>query len=213
MSVSARIKKLLEVRIIDDWTRSFCESLLNQTLKGRKLSPRQLEILGQKEEAFNADAVAEENNWISSWTEEKAEIFRVCAMYYKNTGYFRSLAARVDHNGVIEENYIPPRRAYGKMCCNKFALKVRKAWFGDPKYPMGSVVTLRTSAPRYVDGQRLAHQRDGMPVSHFIVELNSAYPSSACSGAKVYRLIAAGDSTPFNIEERFIKKMRRTKKK
>jgi hypothetical protein len=213
VDTATRIKNLLGVSIIDDWTKGFCESLLDQTLKGRKLSPRQLEILQAKEEAYDADAIAEANSWISSWNPEKAEIFCVCAMYYKNTGYFRVLAGKVDHNGNIEDGYVPPRGAYNKMCSNKYAMKVRKAWFDAPKYPMGSVVALRPSAPRFAAGQSRPSHRDGKTISHFVIEVNADYPTSACAGAKVYKVIAAGSADPFTVEERHIKKGKKIKKR
>jgi hypothetical protein len=214
MRDSERIEKLLEVEILDEWTRGFCESLLNQTTKGRKLSDRQQVILRQKEEEFNDDAVKDSNDWRSSWGDENEEIFRVCAMYYRNTGYFRNLADKVDHHGNLEEGWVPPKRAYNKMCNNKYAMKVRKAWFDEPKFPVGSLVAVRSTAPKYtVSGQPLRVHKNGKTIVYFVVETNSSAPRSACAGAKRYTVVAAGSSVPHELEERYLKKMRKTKKK
>ena len=46
-AMEINIKELLENPIIDDWTRGFCESLLEQLSKGRTLSEKQKEIVSQ----------------------------------------------------------------------------------------------------------------------------------------------------------------------
>ena len=212
MKLSRRINRLLKIDCLDDWTRSYCVSLLEQVTKGRKLSHRQVEILKQKEAEYNEERLAEERSWSSSWDEEKAEIFRVCAMYYRQTGYYRDLANKVDFKGAIEEGFIPSRRQFNKMCQNKYALKVRKAWFDEPKYPVGTVVAVRDTAPSYcVDGTGPIRSRsvERGVISYFVIAANADYPRSACAGAKIYKILAAGSSTPFNIEERHIKKMRK----
>ena len=213
MRTSQRIRKLLEVKILDGWTRNFCESLLEQIVKGRRLSARQVEILEQKEKEFSNERLQEEDSWTSSWDEEKQEIFRVCAMYYRKTGYFSNIATMVGSDGTIADGYIPTKRAYNKMCNNKYATKIREAWFAEPKYPVGSVVTIRSTAPNYLNGQAVRKHSHGAPIPHFVIETNSSYPESACKGAKLYKVVAAGSAVPFDLEERHIKTLRKMKRK
>lgn len=216
MKLSRRINRLLKIDCLDDWTRSYCVSLLEQVTKGRKLSHRQVEILKQKETEYSEERLVEEKSWFSSWDEEKAEIFRVCAMYYRTTGYYRDLAGKVDFNGVIEEDFTPSKRQFNKMCNNKYALKVRKAWFDDPKYPVGTVVAVRDTAPSYcTDGTGPIRSRtvERGVITHFVIAANADYPKSSCNGAKIYKILAAGSSIPFNIEERHIKKMRKASRR
>ena len=201
MRTSQRIRKILEVTSLDDWTRTFCESILRQVMKGSSLSERQLQILATKEQRYDPRNLKAENEWAFSWDEEKEEIFTVCAMYYKKTGYFSSIIERsMGSEGDIIK--IPSKRSYKKMCENKYAAKVRAAWFGEPVYPTGTVVTLRPSATPWT-------QTTGLP--YFVLETNSDYPESACKGAKLYKLLAAGQIVPITVEERHIKKLRRKK--
>jgi hypothetical protein len=213
MRTSQRIRKLLEVKILDGWTRNFCESLLEQIVKGRLLSARQVEILDQKEKVFSNERLQEEDSWTSSWDEEKQEIFRVCAMYYRKTGYFGNIAQMVGSDGTIADGYIPTKRAYNKMCNNKYATKIREAWFAEPKYPVGSVVAVRSTAPNYSDGQAIRKHNQGSVMPHFVIETNSKHPESACKGAKLYKIVSAGSAVPFDLEERHLKTLRKTKRK
>jgi len=203
-----RIKAVLGSPYVDDWTKGFCESLFSQVEKGESLSPRQLEILLEKERLFNSETDKVESVWLSDWNEEKAEIFSVCIHYYKLTGYFRSLVYKSEIQG-----FIPSRRQYNKTCNNKYAMKVRKAWFAEPKYPVGSCVALRPSAPSYVSGGILPKHKDGQTIAYFVLEANSSPPVSASAGAKMYLVVSVGSPHPVELEERHIKNLRRKKKK
>ena len=203
------IEFLLKNDYLDDWTRRFCESLQQQLEQGRQLSGRQLEILGEKYQQYGPESLAVESGWASSWDAEKEEIFRVCALYYRRTGYYTLLANKVNENGTIAEGFIPRKREYQKMCNNKYAMKVRKAWFDAPKFPVGSLVAIRSTAPNYGGGRTIPKQKDGKTIAYFVVEDNSTAPKSACAGAKCYTIIAAGSSVTHEIEERHLKKLRR----
>ena len=211
MGTSQRIRRLLDRDIVDDWTRSFCESLLQQVTWGRQLSARQFEILEDKEREYSEERVQEEANWKASWDDEKAEIFRVCAAYYSNTQYFTKITQVLTADQQLPEGYVPSRRAYKKICENKFAMKVRDAWFGEPKYPVGSVVCLRTNVKTlnhtYGYAQKFSKGKS-QPLAYFVLHANCRIPISSCKGAKIYKLLAAGSAEPIEIEERYIKKFR-----
>jgi len=206
-----KIDYLVESNLVDNWTQNFCTSLRNQLVgDGRELTERQVEILEQKYDEFGPEATAQENDWISQWGEKEAEEFSICARYYKVTGYFRHLSNKVDDEGNILDGFIPRKREYQKMCKNKYALKVLAAWYAEPKYPVGSLVAIRATAPStYNNGYRPLKHRAGTPVAYFIIEQNSTAPVAACAGAKMYKIVAAGGTTVFDIEERHLKKMKR----
>ena len=221
MRTSQRIRRLLDVDIVDDWTRNFCESLLQQVIKGRRLSHRQIQILEDKEREYSEDRVQKEADWVSSWDDDKAEIFRICALYYRTTQYFTKITQVLTSDGQLPEGYVPSRRAYKKICENKFAMKIRDGWFGEPKYPAGTAVALRTNAEypggaTRIRGPRLRRHVAGNPsepLPYFVLEANSRTPVSSCKGSKIYKLLAAGSAEPIEIEERHIKNLRRKKKK
>jgi len=203
------IEFLLKNDYLDDWTRRFCESLQQQLEQGRQLSDRQLEILGEKYQQHGPEAQVVEGVWSTSWDDEKEEIFRVCALYYRGTAYYNALTNKVSEDGTIAEGFIPRKREYQKMCNNKYAMKVRKAWFDAPKFPVGSLVAIRSTAPNYGGGRAVPKHKDGKTIAYFIVETNSTAPKSACAGAKCYTIIAAGSSVTHELEERHLKKLRR----
>tara|TARA_R110000824_G_scaffold87471_2_gene215609 strand:- start:794 stop:1471 length:678 start_codon:yes stop_codon:yes gene_type:complete len=213
MSTAQRIRKILAINSIDDWTRGFCESLLQQTRKGRRLSERQFQILASKETAYSTERLQEENVWTEQWNKEKAEIFILCSLYYHKSGYFVNTAMNVSPEGKIKEGYVPSKRAFNKMCNNKYAMKIRGAWSSAPLYAVGSVVSLRANAPHSSGGVVLYKHNAGKTIPYFVLETNNEYPSSASKGAKRYKLLAAGSAMPVTVEERHIKKMRRQKKK
>ena len=205
-----KVDYLVESELVDNWTRNFCTSLRNQLVgDGRELTERQVEILEQKYDEFGPEATAQENDWISQWGEKEAEEFSICARYYKVTGYFRHLSAKVDDEGNILDGFIPRKREYQKMCKNKYALKVLAAWYAEPKYPVGSLVAIRATAPSSYKGYRPLKHRAGKPVAYFIIEQNSSAPVAACAGAKMYKVVAAGGTNVFEIEERHLKKMKK----
>lgn len=204
-----KIQYLLQGNQCDSWTQNFCNSLFLQIQEGRELSDRQVEILNQKYVEFGPEAVAAESDWLSRWTDLEAEAFSVCARYYKGTGYFRALAAKVDDEGNILDGFIPRKREYQKMCNNKYALKVLAAWYAQPKYPIGAIVAIRATAPTRAAGKPLPKHKDGKTIAYFIVETNSSPPVAACAGGKQYKVIAAGSSEIIEIEERHLKKMKK----
>ena len=88
-------------------------------------------------------------------------------------------------------------------------MKVLAAWYAEPKYPVGSLVAIRATAPSSYKGYRPLKHRAGKPVAYFIIEQNSSAPVAACAGAKMYKVVAAGGANVFEIEERHLKKMKK----
>ena len=210
MTSLEKIEYLLRQDSMDGWTRNFCNSLGDQLDVGRTLSERQVEILDAKYEEHGPAARAENSAWAESWDSEKEERFRICALYYQGTGYYSSLAQQVSADGVIAEGFIPSKREYHKMCNNKYALKVLAAWFSEPKFPAGSLVAIRATAPRRtLANDLIIKHRDGKPIAYFVLETNSSTPTSASAGAKKYKILAAGSTAPIEVEEKHLKKMKK----
>jgi len=209
-AANAPSKEELQTRIIAvqkvvqrDWDKGFLESLSGQLAKGRTLSPKQVETLIKIEHRNDPSVIEARNQWASNFTDEMREIAKVCARYYQaNPPYYGDLCAKI----LNQPDFIPTEKQYRAMCENKYAMKVRAASFNAPIFPVGTLVSFRSTAPYGVKqvsttGQAVVIRVDGLPVT------------SAAKGSKVYEVLPVGDPKTFIVEERHLKKMRQPKKK
>ena len=190
------------------WEQGFFESVKSQFEKRHTLSPRQIEIVQKIAEKFSPEAIKERESWYSSWDEDKAETLRVCADYYLGTGYFRDIVERVK----TEKDFIPTPKIYKSMCQNKYADKVMDAYRAEPKFPVGSLATLRAAKSRSV--AYMVTKRDWLSLCEInVLILSTDEPIvSAAAGAKRYKCTIVGGTDTFFCEERDMKKMKRKKK-
>ena len=190
------------------WEQGFFESVKSQFEKRHTLSERQIEIVQKIAEKFSPEAVKERESWYSSWDEEKAETLRVCADYYMGTGYFRDVVERVK----TEEDFIPTPKLFKSMCQNKYADKVMDAYRAEPKFPVGSLATLRAAKSRSV--AYMVSGRDWLSLGEInVLILSTDEPIvSAAAGSKRYKCMIVGGTDTFFCEERDLKKMKRKKK-
>ena len=190
------------------WEQGFFESFKSQFEKRHTLSERQIEIVQKIAEKFSPEAIKERESWYSSWDDEKAETLRVCADYYLGTGYFRDIVERIK----TEEDFIPTPKLYKSMCQNKYAEKVMDAYRAEPKFPVGSLATLRAAKSRNI--AYMANKRDWLGDKEInVLILTTDEPVvSAAAGAKRYKCMIVGGTDTFFCEERDLKKMKRKKK-
>jgi hypothetical protein len=100
-------------------------------------------------------------------------------------------------------------RQYNTMCCNKYAKKVLDAKSAEPLYPVGSMATIRKS----ISGPNAGQIRNAQfrAKSDLVVILSADEPiKSASRGCKTYKVVFVGDSTPVIIEERDLKKVKKS---
>jgi hypothetical protein len=190
------------------WEQGFFESVKSQFEKRHTLSSRQIEIVQKIAEKFSPEAIKERESWYSSWDEEKAETLRLCADYYMGTGYFRDVVDRVK----TDKDFIPTPKLYKSMCQNKYADKVMDAFRAEPKFPVGSLATLRAAKSRSVG--YMSNNRDMVSAGELnVLILTTNEPIvSAAVGAKRYKVMMVGGVDTFYCEERDLKKMKRGKK-
>jgi hypothetical protein len=121
---------------------------------------------------------------------------RIAAEYYARTSYFKDLAAKI----LANPSFIPTEAQYKQMVENKYAQKVLDETEKRPKFEDGDLVTV-SKVPYNHGNQFLAfiQQSDAEPVS------------SACKGAKKYRVLPFGCATTFVVEERYIRKAHNAK--
>ena len=181
---------------LSDWGVGFCESLLDQLDRGRRLSDKQLSTLAKIERKCTAEAIEASLHWGEIYKEKHRADALICAAYYKNVGYFVGLATRI----LEDEAFVPPRQAFEKMTGNKYAQSVLATSKAAPKYPVGSDVEFRRPALGY----RTRHLEN---TPCLVVEVFSEVVSAA-KGAKQYSILPYGELKPLIVEERHIKKCR-----
>ena len=188
------------------WEQGFFESVKSQFDKNYSLSVKQLETVQKIAANFTPEAIREREAWYDSFGELQKENLRVCAEYYKGSGYFRDLVERI----LAEPDYIPTPALYKKFAENKFALKVLEAYRAEPKFPVGSLATLRkVRSNGYMAENGHAPWAD---VNVMVLSTNEPIVSSA-RGCKRYRCIMVGSPVTLYCEERDLKKMKGDKKK
>jgi len=190
------------------WEQNFFESVKSQFEKRHTLSPRQIEIVQKIAEKFSPEAIKERESWYSSWDEEKAETLRVCVDYYIGTGYFRGVIERVKAG----EDFIPTPKQFKSMCQNKYAEKIMAAYRAEPKFPVGSLATLRAAKSRSVGYMSTKYHPTGFGELNVLILTTDEPIVSAAVGAKRYKVMMVGGIDTFYCEERDLKKMKRKKK-
>ena len=181
------------------WDAGFVESVAAQVKRGRDLSPKQLEILSKIEERWSDEARAAANTWKQTYLDsaEMQQNAHIVATYYNITGYYGGLAENILHT----EGFVPTEKQYKSITNNKFAKKILDAWYADPKYPVGSYVVVRDTAPGMVRGK-------AKNVPCVILKTNAAYPRCAAKGTKIYQVLPFGSPAAIMVEERHVKKAR-----
>jgi rRNA maturation protein Nop10 len=212
MSLSERIFNIVENKerhpaFISEWEQEFVDSIQKQVKNGRdSLSPAQNSILQKIEAKLSEDAIAARNTWASTWSQEKQKVARIVAKYYLYAGYFTTAAERV----ISDPEWIMPEALYGKMCHNKYAKKVLAETAADPKFEVGATVMLRTTAPTTLFSWPDRKKLYRTPL--FVMGISSEI-KNAVKGAKIYTILPAGHPSTFEVEERYLKKYRQSKKK
>jgi hypothetical protein len=195
-----RIRATRECGILTDWELGFTESLIGQLEKGKGLSVKQVEVFDRIERNASPQAQAEATSWKDGYDKEKRSCARVAANYYLNNGpYFRNLCERI----LSEEDFVLTEKQYRKMVENKYMAKVFAAITDDPKFPVGSIVQVRTNCSDPYVRHALANNKPAVVIS------DNEPVISAARGAKRYKLLPVGASSMVVAEERWIKKAKK----
>jgi len=198
----------LRQRITDpsSWDAGFVESLTNQANKGYTLSPRQIEILEQIEDRHSDEKLKSLAQWAENFSREQREKYEICLRYYKRTSYFKK--QRQEYQSAYEaqqlDQFVPSMKDYTKIVENAYAQKVLSAYFSEPLYPVGTMVSLRSSE------QTRRHIRSSKSTSYLVIK-NNLPIRSACKGAKMYQLLPVGESLTVHFEERHLKAFKKPK--
>ena len=205
------IKSLLDsladfISQTSQWEQGFFESVKSQFDKKHSLSVKQVETIQKIAAKFTPEAIRERESWYESFGDGQRENIRVCADYYRGTGYYRDLVEKI----LTDSKFVPSPKQYKMMCQNKYSEKVLDAYRAEPKFPVGSLATLRkhrsngymtiSGAPIWAD------------INVLVLTTNEPIVSSA-KGCKRYKCMVVGGTDTFYCEERDLKKMKGGKKK
>ena len=187
------------------WEQGFFESVKAQFDRKHTLSDKQVETVQKIASKFSPAAIQERKAWYESFTDAQRETMRVCADYYKGTGYYKDLV----HSILSNSEFVPSPKQYKMLCENKYAAKVLDAYRSEPKFPVGSLATLRKIRSNgYMAISGAPAWRD---INVLVLTTNEPIVSSA-KGAKRYKCMIVGGTDTFYCEERDLKKMKRGKK-
>tara|TARA_R110000737_G_scaffold348114_1_gene381253 strand:+ start:556 stop:1215 length:660 start_codon:yes stop_codon:yes gene_type:complete len=192
--ISIRLGVLCASEAISESTRGFVHSLSEQYNANGGLTERQHEALREVEECVTPEAIKRHNEWAKNFDEDKRKTLLICATYYRDSNYFFETATRA----LSDDDYIPMEPSYKAMCMNQYARRVIEATLAEPRYEVGTVVTLRKNARSAMDfssGNMAVVIRSGhMPVT------------TAAKGAKKYEILPFGSNSTAIVEERYLKK-------
>ena len=191
-SVLERIENILKIPFIFGNTKQFLESIYDQYNKNGNLTEAQLKAVNSIDKKYSEETVLDYEKWKEKYDEDKKELARICAFYYKNNPpYFKELSERI----LSDHDFVPTEKQFISMCENKFTQKVIHETKVKPKFAVGQLVHGRKNAPIKI--------RD----SYFsVIEIGAVPVTSAAKGAKVYTLLPLGQTQVVDCEERFLKK-------
>ena len=218
------VDRALAAGVIANGTRSrfaeFLRSVRTQVTQGRKLSPGQRKYLADIQTQCDEAEITAAAAWINNYNDELREIAIICANYYQSapdgSNYFSDIRANVLAN---PSQHILSKRDFTKMCMNKYSEKVVESTLSEPKFTKGQLIAVRSSnrldmcpletsteRRRYYDLHRKAAR--GETVVGMVVAVNPVPVYRAAKDSKVYRVLPVGDTKPFLIVERDMKKVR-----
>ncbi len=202
---NAQIRKTLKnlaerKEILDDWSAGFLESVQHQFDTGRNLSSRQIEIIQRIDSENTGEMLRLQQNFKDLWlTDGYREKWDICISYYEHAGtYHRRSVAQARRN----KDYIPRLKEYKKVVENRYAQGVLESWYSEPKYPVTSLVRIRQTAP--------AISRLQTRTGCIVLKTNANTPRTHARGGKVYLVMPMGSTQPLEIEERHLKKFKRS---
>ena len=208
MSTQEQIEKSISRRVCGGWDRSFLESILEQLAKGRELSLKQKQTLGKVLARNNEEAQLLHESWETTYEQEYKADAQVLAKYHTRQPYYRPMSQD------ILGDRVPPRLKFLKMYENKYSKKVISQYNETPKYSVGDYLLARTSFDSYksveFEGDMVWSNQNRIIQTFkkrggFVLRVEEDI-LNAVKGAKRYKLLPVGETTPVIVEERYLKK-------
>jgi len=208
MSTEKKITDALSRSVCGGWDRGFLKSILEQIDKGRDLTVKQKQTLGKVLARNNPEAQTAHENWAEIYTSEYKQKAVVLAEYHARQAYYKPMSAD------ILADKVPERSKFLRMYENKYSKKVLAQHEASPKYSVGDYLSPRSSFESY---KHVEFESDSLWAAQnkivqsfkrkggFVIEVCNEIHSAA-KGAKRYKLLTVGETTPIIVEERFLKR-------
>ena len=207
MTIQKKIEEALSRSVCGGWDRGFLESILQQIEKGRDFSVKQKQTLGNVLARNTPEDQIKHENWSTIYEKEYQANARVLAAYHMCQPYYKPMAQDILNGNV------PERSKFLRMYDNKYSKKVLGQHGAPPKFELGSYLMPRSAFDSYknvdwpsdmvwANQNRIVQnfkKRGG-----FVIEIREEIMSHA-KGAKRYKLLPIGETSPIIVEERFLK--------
>ena len=184
---------------LTQWEQGFTESVADQ-YKRRNLSDGQHAVIDKILAKYNPDAIKARNDWRANYDDEKREIARKVAEYYKkNPPYYGDVATKI----LNDPAYIPSEKCFNKMTGNKYAQRALAAAATPPVFAKGQLVRFRRNDEvrnnhySYDAGHRRTHL-----TGKLAVVLSISDTPGAAKGSRGYTVLPMGATRPILTLER-----------
>lgn len=196
-AITGGMRALLNNNEITNYERTVLQSMLDQASRRGRLSEKQIKFYKSIASNYTENALAEKREWESTFVGKKLDDLVIIAKYYKAQGsYFLALVDKI----LSDEEYIPNRSQYRKLCENKYAQKVLAEHYKEPRFNIGQQVYLVSKSPYSHD----ASLRRGA----IVLRANAEPIENSCKGAKKYLVLPVGEPHGVVVEERWLKSRR-----
>lgn len=194
--------------VASNWELGFLESIHQQLVGGKNLSPRQVQILDRIEKKNSEEAILELKEWYSNWQRDCESTAIIIANYYKATGtYFSASIKKVLQGEPLT------REAYERMCENEYAEKVLREHHKEPNFETGSLVQVRSNTTinnHYLSENDNCYAKINN-MHAIVLEVNALPVKRAAKGAKVYKILPIGSPKAYYVSESDLKKPKKVK--
>ena len=215
-SLPQRIRNLITNEHTKDnnFLQSFLPSILEQFEKKGYLTQKQVDILETNEERFdpmNIESSRKEyEEWCKQYDDEKREIAKKVAEYYKTSYESGKLSSfyyeKVATNILENPDYIPLKTQYEKMVNNKFAQQWIKNTSSQPKFKEGDYVSLNAQSKNYWNQRNYGGEFQHLEKFEIGTIIEVKPPVANRKGAHICIVLPMGGMKTVEIEERFLKK-------
>ena len=184
---------------LTDWEFGFAASVMDQ-YKRRNLSDGQHAVIDKILAKHNPERIKARDEWRANYDDEKREIARKVAEYYKkNPPYYGDVATKI----LNDPAYIPSEKCFNKMTGNKYAQRALAAAATPPVFAKGQLVRFRRNDEvrahhySYDAGHRRTHL-----TGKLAVVLSISDTPGAAKGSRGYTVLPMGATRPILTLER-----------
>ena len=194
-NVQVRIQNIRSKNGLSDWEKNFLQSI--ETYFGHKngLTYGQYNTFRKIEAKFSDAAVAEQDEFQKSFTDDMRSDMKIVAGVYekKMLPYHKDLRDKV----VNDDKFIPKKSQWEKFMKNKYAEGYLHNMKSPPKFKIGDTVCPSS------------HDKSEMYKTAIIIDNEGLTPISHAVGGKMYMILPYGQTSTLLVEERAIKFCRR----